>query len=247
MIDAAITELEISAFVDGELPPERARLVAARLAADPVLAERVERYRADKAMLARVYDPVLDWPLPETLEAAPRPAPHRAAAYWGVGMLAAAAVAAVVVGTSLLRGGGADPLVAAAIDAYRDRGAGADGFDTAGRASEAMNAEIARRVGAAVKAPDLAAQGWSLARVEFRGGGHAGRFAELRYEDAGGRLFTIALQARPGASRFEVTRQRDLAVCIWQNDELEAVMLARDMNQHEMLKVATATYGPLGF
>jgi hypothetical protein len=60
---------DVMAYVDGELDAEAARAFAARLAADPALAERVERERALRRQLRAAYDPVLAEPVPAALAA----------------------------------------------------------------------------------------------------------------------------------------------------------------------------------
>lgn len=62
-----ITPEDIAAFADGELSGDRKAEVAAAVAADPALAEQVERHKAMKAMLADHYAPILDQPAPDRL------------------------------------------------------------------------------------------------------------------------------------------------------------------------------------
>jgi anti-sigma factor RsiW len=68
-----MTEIDdqmLMAFADGELSGEAAERVAAAVAADPALAERVARHRAQRAALAEAFAPVLDEPVPPALAAA---------------------------------------------------------------------------------------------------------------------------------------------------------------------------------
>lgn len=62
-----ITPEDIAAFADGELSGDRKAEVAAAVAADPALAEQVERHKGLKAMLAGHYAPVFDQPVPDRL------------------------------------------------------------------------------------------------------------------------------------------------------------------------------------
>ena len=68
----------------------------------------------------------------------------------------------------------------------------------------------------------------------------------LAPRDRNGVLFTMYMRQTAGADRFELSRRKDMQVCIWQNDDLSVVMLG-EMPAHEMLKVATATYADLNF
>jgi hypothetical protein len=60
----------LMAFIDGELSVQEAARVALALAADPVLAKRVEQQRKLSARLQEAYAPVLDQAVPERLQAA---------------------------------------------------------------------------------------------------------------------------------------------------------------------------------
>src|SRR3546814_14157454 len=59
----------LMAFADGELTGPEAEAVAAAIAADPALAEKVAQHRQLRAMLAGAFEPVLDEPLPAGLAA----------------------------------------------------------------------------------------------------------------------------------------------------------------------------------
>lgn len=64
-----IDDGRLMAYVDGELDAALAARVEAAIAADPALAERVERHRALRARLGDAYARVLDEPVPERLRA----------------------------------------------------------------------------------------------------------------------------------------------------------------------------------
>jgi len=63
----SVTNEELMAFADGELPGADAARVAAAVAADPVLASRVESERQLRALLRGHLDPVASEPVPESL------------------------------------------------------------------------------------------------------------------------------------------------------------------------------------
>jgi anti-sigma factor RsiW len=63
-----VTEDELHAYVDNELPAERRGDVEAWLAARPEDAARVQSWRAMAEMLHARYDSVLDEPVPKRLE-----------------------------------------------------------------------------------------------------------------------------------------------------------------------------------
>lgn len=92
-----ITEADLHAYVDGQLPAERRREIDAYLAERPEEAQRLDRYLAHKRELRALFDPVLDEAVPPRLARAAGRAPWRA---WPLRQLAAAVVL-------LLVGGGA--------------------------------------------------------------------------------------------------------------------------------------------
>lgn len=59
----------LSALLDGELPSEAAKVLEARLAAEPALARRLEAMRRTDQVLRERYGPVADEPLPAELAA----------------------------------------------------------------------------------------------------------------------------------------------------------------------------------
>ena len=64
----SVTEDELHAYVDNELPAERRGDVEAWLAAHPEDATRVQSWRTMAEMLHARYDSVLDEPVPTRLE-----------------------------------------------------------------------------------------------------------------------------------------------------------------------------------
>src|ERR1700761_1405597 len=64
----SVTEDELHAYVDGELPAERRADVEAWLAAHPEDAERVQSWRAMAEALHARYDSVVNEPVPKRLE-----------------------------------------------------------------------------------------------------------------------------------------------------------------------------------
>src|SRR3954452_7349673 len=61
------------AWLDGELDPEAAADMQAKVAADPVLSQLAEQHRALGAQLKGAFDPIAAAPVPERLQAALRP------------------------------------------------------------------------------------------------------------------------------------------------------------------------------
>lgn len=110
----------LAAYADGELDPLAERQVERAIAADPALADQVERHRALRATLAAAFAPIAAAPVPDRLaqlvpdgrvvdlaaaraaraQAAAAPAPERRWGRWAGmgGMMAACLVLGVLVG-----------------------------------------------------------------------------------------------------------------------------------------------------
>ncbi|MEJ0034592.1 MAG: anti-sigma factor [Gammaproteobacteria bacterium] len=71
----SIPEETLMAYADGELGPTQRAEVAAALAADPLLAERVERHRALRRKLNAAFDPTLMETVPDALIATVQTSP----------------------------------------------------------------------------------------------------------------------------------------------------------------------------
>lgn len=91
------------AYADGELSGEQLAQFEAELAADPDLAQAVERHRALARRLSETYAPVLDEPVPSRLASAVRqpPATRRGPPQWAA--MAACLVVGVAAGVALTR------------------------------------------------------------------------------------------------------------------------------------------------
>ncbi|WP_042695328.1 anti-sigma factor, partial [Azospirillum sp. B506] len=72
-----VTEAELHAWLDGELPEERLAEVESHLADNPEVAQRFERYRAQRSLLGQSFGPLIDQPLPDCLTP-----PSRRAILW---------------------------------------------------------------------------------------------------------------------------------------------------------------------
>jgi hypothetical protein len=82
LAEAGITEMEIMAYADGVLAPERRPVVRAALTKYPELMQLLESFLFTRGPLVEAYDEVLDAPVPETLlrpfqPPAQPPAPRR--------------------------------------------------------------------------------------------------------------------------------------------------------------------------
>ena len=111
------TDEELMAHADGQLAGERGARLAAAVAADPALRERVEAFAAQRRRVAAAYAEVLDEPVPDRLSAllappavidlaaererraVPPPRPQTSPGWWQWGGMAASLAVGVLLGT----------------------------------------------------------------------------------------------------------------------------------------------------
>ena len=234
---ALLPEEDLHAFIDGELDDARTREVADIIARDPALAEKVAAYRADKALMAAHYAPLVHRPLPPAMTTAlarrPRPRVHLIRLAMAASVMLA--VAATFGYRTLLPNDGA------AIDAA----VAAHGDQIAGQVIAADAAKISEALGLTLKLPDLSKVGYTLADVAVYPGTH-GKAVKIAYRNAAGEPFTLYLEGSPGREKFEITKRGDVLVCLWQDDVLSTVMVGK-MAAAEMLRVASLAYNGLYF
>jgi anti-sigma factor RsiW len=237
-----VTELDLHAYIDGELSAERAAAVEAAMADDPALAERARAFQADRQALVDTYRRLADAPVPAALlKAASSPPPRRRARIIGFAFAGAAALAACLV-LALMPRTPRDPAVEQAI-AARDnvsvashelKGHDVESLDAAAKAMSDM-------LGNPIRVPDLSRAGFALVSTDIYGS----KAVQLRYEDAGQRLFTVFLRPSAGPDAFEVTERGPVRICVWQNADLTAVMTGA-MSTPELFRLASLTYSSLG-
>ena len=212
-----VTEADLHAFVDAQLPAERLHEIEAYLAGRPEEAQRVEAYRAQKRKLHALFDPVLDEQTPRRLLRAARPM-SSSPTPWYLQRLAAGVVIAVISGATGfgLRGvlpalNSDDPgrmatsaplqggitLVSASGFAQRAAVAHAVYSPDARRPvevdaahEEQLVAWLSKRMGAPMKPPQLQAQGYALEGGRLLPGGQ-GPVAQFMYRNELGSKLTL--------------------------------------------------------
>lgn len=190
-----VTEDELHAFVDNELPAERREAVEAWLAAHPDDAERVTSWRAMSDALHAKYDAVMDEPVPmrlsvDTLSRAPR--------RWMMGAIAASVMAFAVGGGVgwMAHGASAKPSMFAnfttdALDAHKLYVVEVrHPVEVAGNDRAHLQQWLSKRCGYEVRAPELDATGLKLVGGRLLPG-PTGPAAFLMYENTSGERFTV--------------------------------------------------------
>ena len=190
-----VTEDELHAYVDSELPAERRGDVEAWLAAHPEDAARVESWRTMAQALHARYDAVLDEAVPKRLEIERLVQQPRR---WFYGAIAATLVAFIAGGGAgwVARGAAAAPSVfqsftVDALDAHRLYVVEVrHPVEVPGNEVTHLQAWLTKRCGWDVRAPELAAAGLKLVGGRLLPG-PSGPASFLMYESASGERFTV--------------------------------------------------------
>lgn len=226
-----IGEDDLVAAVDGRLAPDRAALLAARMAEDPALAERVAAETRDREILREQLAPIADEPIPARLRiAAIREANRRR----GLSRLRAIAAALVVFAAGALVGGLAMRVLTPSPTAVAAAPVPMVVAEEASAAHRLFVAEVvhpvevraneekhllgwlSKRLGRPIVAPDLGRFGWTLIGGRLLPAGETAA-AQLMYEDAAGGRLTLWVQATPGGdtTAFRFRQDGPTATFAW--------------------------------
>ena len=229
-----IPDEELHAYIDGELDPERAMTVRNALAQDTALAERVALFQADKAMLKSVYGPLEKLPLPAGWVSRM----HRRPPIWQMTGAIAAAILILFGSVAWLhytaRSGDA---IEEALNVRAGIATGQRQVVTVqGDQGRRYDSMLAQAVALHVRVPDLAQMGYRLSRLELYGNA-----AELLYRGPQDQVFTLYIRRSDGSTRFDQFERKGLRVCIWQDDQISAVM-AGDIPTAAMQRLVALSY-----
>jgi anti-sigma factor RsiW len=204
-----VTEDELHAFIDDELPTERRADVEAWLATHPDDAVRVQSWRAMAEMLHARYDQVADEAVPKRLELERLTQQPRS---WIYGAVAAALVAFVAGGSVgwFAHGASASP---SAFQNFTGDALGAHRtyvvevrhpVEVAANERAHLQQWLSKRVGYEIKAPELDAAGLKLVGGRLLPGPEAPA-AFFMYESPSGERYTLYTSR---ATKADVTQMR---------------------------------------
>lgn len=199
--NSPVTEDELHAFVDGELPADRKEAVATWLAAHPGEAATVAAWRAQAEAIRARYGAVAAEPVPARLKLEQIMRQGGAGRRSLAALAAAAAVVAFVVGGGVgwfARGASAAPpssfaaITADALDAYKLYVVEVrHPVEVPGSERAHMTQWLSKRFGAALQVPDLESIGLKLVGGRLLPGPTGEAAAFYMYENASGERFTI--------------------------------------------------------
>lgn len=275
----AVTAADLHAWVDGCLPPERLQAVEQHLATHPEALEQVAAWEAQNIALRRLLDPVAQEAIPSRLTQRPlahgaRPRARPGTWRWTWQQLAASVLIALVSGGAAWVGRGAmDDQQLAVVDRLQPLQAG-DLTPLAGFARRAAVAHVvyspdvrrpvevgaeqedqlvawlSRRLGTAVRAPDLHDVGYTLIGGRLLPG-ESGPVAQFMYHDAAGRRLTLYVshelavdRRQPGAPAFHFGQDGPVKVAYWVAHNV-GYAVSGGAEQAELQKVSREVYRQL--
>jgi len=256
-----ITEADLHAYADGQLPASRRDLIQRFLASRPDQAERVHDWEVQNVMLRGLLDPVTEEPLPLRLPLRPeaRQWPWRAVA-------ASVAIAIVSAGVSWQVRGRLDAQAArlALADAAVPAAASVGGFvhraavahivyspevrrpvEVPADQEQALVTWLTKRMGADVKAPALSSLGYELIGGRLLPGG-SGPVAQFMYGSANGQRLTLYVTREVAGqdAGFKFTKDGPINVFYWV-DEHFGYAISAGADKDALLKVSQEVYRQL--
>ncbi|MGH6777931.1 MAG: anti-sigma factor family protein [Bradyrhizobium sp.] len=242
-----VTEDELHAYVDNELPAERRGDVEAWLTAHPEDAERVQSWRAMAEALHARYDAVVNEPVPRRLELDRL---ERRPRRWLYGSVAAALLAFIAgggtgwVGRGIISAPSAvRSLTLDALDAHRLYVVEVrHPVEVPGSQRAHLQAWLTKRCGWQVRAPaELGATGLKLVGGRLLPG-PAGPASFLMYQSASGERFTVyAAKAPTQTSKMRYTTLDDDGALFWADDGVGYVV-SGDNDRARLTQVARLVY-----
>jgi len=260
-----VTEADLHAYVDGLLPLARQAEIEAWLAARPEEEARLAAWRSQNLALKRLFDPVLDEPVPHGIGL---PAPRR---WWGTGPAwrVAAALAFALLGAAggwTLRGAVIDPGIVAGLDGL-DAGPGAPGATLARQAAIAhvvyspdvrhpveiaadqedqLVTWLSKRLGTPIRPPRLGKLGYELIGGRLLPG-QSGPVAQFMYHNLAGQRLTLYVSTEQSRNRdtgFRFAQEGPVSVFYWIDGKF-GYALSAGATKAELAKLAIVVHDQL--
>src|SRR6266581_8174138 len=241
-----VTEDELHAYIDNELPAERRGDVEAWLATHPDDAARVQSWRAMAEALHARYDSVVNEAVPKRLEIERLVREPRKWVYGAV----AATLAAFILGGGvgwIARGAAAAPsafqsFTVDALDAHRLYVVEVrHPVEVPGSERAHLQAWLTKRCGWSVHAPELDSTGLKLVGGRLLPGPH-GPASFLMYESASGERFTVyTARAEAEATQMRYTKQDNNGALFWA-DRGVAYVVSGSSDRERLTQVARLVY-----
>ena len=255
-----ITEDDLNAWVDGQLPATAQADVEQWLSEHPQDEARIAHYRTQNAALHGAYDAVLEESMPDKLNEPLRRLPRFNVMRYAA-VMAWFAIGALIGGAGgwylhALKGGSGR--VTAAVPAFARLAVVAHAVYSpevrhpveVGADQEAhLAAWLSKRLGTQLRVPHLGDQGFALVGGRLLPGQPDDRFpvAQFMYQDGKGQRLTLYVRADIAPSRetaFHFTQEKNIGVFYWVDQKL-GYALSGEIEKADLLRVATAVYQQL--
>ena len=268
-----ITEADLHAYVDAELPDDRRAEVEDFLAAQPEEASRLFAYQAQKDALRQLFNPVLEESLPaELLELAEKPIVPAMEAMatpavdmkrrpflsrWSMQRIAASFAIALLSGLAGWLGHGqyqATERMAQITPLARQAAVAHVVYSPDIKRPVEVTADqedqlvkwLTKRLGTPVSPPKLGTLGYELIGGRLLPG-NAGPVAQFMYHDSSGQRLTLYVSTEQTVSRdtgFRFAREGAVNVFYWVDGKF-GYALSAGIDKGELARVATAVYDQL--
>ncbi|UGQ46857.1 anti-sigma factor family protein [Massilia endophytica] len=254
-----VSEAELQAWVDGRLPAARRAAVDQYLNDHPQEAKRLRAYREQNAGLRALFNPVLDETLPPSLAGVPQ-------RRWRLPSQRLVAGLAIAVGAGLLGGAGGwmlhdrlqqdDAVLAAQARTALPRQAALahavyspevrHPVEVGADQQQHLVAWLSKRLGAALRPPLLAQQGYELVGGRLLPG-DSGPVAQFMYADAAGQRLTLYVS--PGQrgkqdTGFRFAQEGAVSVFYWIDGSF-GYALSASVPKARLADIADAVYRQL--
>jgi anti-sigma factor RsiW len=249
-----LTDADLMAYADGQLPAARIDEVEQALARDLALAARVADLRRQSAALHEAFDPWLADPIPQALLRAARP--PEVTARWRRCMPYCAAAATLVMGVAsgwyardaMLEQAGTPTSFArqAAITHVLYASDVNRPVEIWAAEEKRLVTWLSRRLGFALQAPDLNSAGFSLVGGRLVAGNEKPT-ALFMYENADKQRLSLQVRKQPPGAResaFRYAIEDGVGVYYWV-DEVCAYALSGQLDRTQMLVVGRLVYAQL--
>lgn len=249
--NSPVTEDELHAYVDGELPADRKEAVAAWLAAHPEHAAQVGAWLAQAEAVRARYGSVASEPVPERLKLDQVIRRDRSNGRSWAAVAAAAAIAAFMVGGAagwMAHGASAaaptafDLFAAEALDAYKLYVVEVrHPVEVPGSERAHMTQWLSKRLGSELRVPDLQSIGLKLVGGRLLPG-PTGAAAFYMYEGPSGERFTIyCAKATAPETALRYKSDSSFAAFYWVDDKV-AYVVSGPADRDRLEKVTKSVY-----
>ena len=254
-----VTEPDLLAYVDGQLPKSRCADVESWLAARPEEAERIAAYRRQNEELRALFNPVAEEPVPGRLRRVfKRVARWRTYAF-AAGFMVLGLAAGTLMGWQLhaqrvpIGGFGMGIAKNAAVAHATYSPEVRHQVEVSADQEPHLVAWLSKRLGTNVRAPKLEASGFNLVGGRLlpgdaRPAGGPSPVAQFMYQTQGGRRLTLYVRTEASGNRetaFRYALEGSVGVFYWIDRNVGYALSSADLNREELLAVANSVYKQL--